>query len=180
MDIVSRLKQFMDFTKLPSSQFADLAQIPRPTLSQIMNGRNKKISNELINKLHEAFPHLNVLWLMFGDGDMVIGENIEFSEGLNTQNLFDQTDESSKSQRIDDLSGEELDNSIFTQSTQNLQSDANQVSKSAINTQEHTTESNARAIPMPIVTDSSKKIASIMVFYTDNSYESFVPAESSN
>jgi predicted transcriptional regulator len=53
MDIVTRLKQFMDYTQLPSSQFADQAQIPRPTLSQIMNGRNKKISNELITKLHE-------------------------------------------------------------------------------------------------------------------------------
>lgn len=114
MDIVSRLKRFIEYTGLQVSQFADTALIPRPTLSQILNGRNKKISNELITKLHDAFPSLNVLWLMFGDGSMVDDENIEISEpekhaidgvpatqisdssGINTQNrnsdsLFENT-----------------------------------------------------------------------------------------
>lgn len=64
MDFVTRLKQYIEFTGLPVSQFADTAQIPRPTLSQILNGRNKKISNELIAKLHEGFPRLNIIWLL--------------------------------------------------------------------------------------------------------------------
>ena len=71
MDIVSRLKRFIEYLGLPNSSFADRAHITRPTLSQILNGRNKKISNELIGKLHDAFPMLNIMWLMFGDGDML-------------------------------------------------------------------------------------------------------------
>ena len=74
MDIVSRLKRFITYLGLPNSTFADRAHITRPTLSQILNGRNKKISNELIAKLHEAFPSLNIMWLMFGDGDMLTSE----------------------------------------------------------------------------------------------------------
>lgn len=70
MDFVTRLKQYIEYTGLPFSQFADTAQIPRPTLSQILNGRNKKISNELIAKLHEGFPKLNVIWMLFGEGTM--------------------------------------------------------------------------------------------------------------
>lgn len=75
MDIVSRLKRFITYLGLPNSTFADRAHITRPTLSQILNGRNKKISNELIAKLHEAFPTLNIMWLMFGDGDMLASED---------------------------------------------------------------------------------------------------------
>ena len=71
MDIVGRLKEYIEYLGMQNSQFADKAQIPRPTLSQILNGRNKKISNELIDKLHYAFPNLNIMWLLFGDGEMV-------------------------------------------------------------------------------------------------------------
>lgn len=80
MDIATRLRQFMTAKNIASSQFADSADIPRPTLSQLLNGRNKKISNELIAKIHEAFPSLNVLWLMFGEGQMEVNPNTRFSE----------------------------------------------------------------------------------------------------
>lgn len=72
MDIVSRLKLFMNNAGISSSQFADTCDIPRPTLSQLLNGRNKKVSDEVIGKIHRAYPTLNVMWLMFGDGDMLL------------------------------------------------------------------------------------------------------------
>ncbi len=71
MDIIERLNSFLTYTGLSTTQFADEAGIPRPSLSQILNGRNKKISNELLAKLHDAFPALNILWLVFGEGDMI-------------------------------------------------------------------------------------------------------------
>lgn len=80
MDIVSRLIAFKNWTNLTSSQFADKARIPRPTLSQFINGRNKRLSDDLISKLHLAFPELNVLWLLFGQGEMLLNQNIQFSE----------------------------------------------------------------------------------------------------
>ena len=80
MDIATRLRQFMAYKNIASSQFADNADIPRPTLSQLLNGRNKKISNELIGKIHEAFPSLNVMWLMFGEGGMECEPNMKTSE----------------------------------------------------------------------------------------------------
>ena len=94
MDIVSRLIAFKNWTNLTSSQFADKARIPRPTLSQFLNGRNKRLSDDLISKLHAAFPELNVLWLLFGSGEMLENRNIDFSEGKNADfagDLFSQT-----------------------------------------------------------------------------------------
>lgn len=80
MDLVSRLKIFMDSKGIASTQFADMCEIPRPTVSQILNGRNKKISDEIIRRIHSAFPTLSVSWLMFGEGEMESGSNIRFSE----------------------------------------------------------------------------------------------------
>lgn len=79
MDILSRLIQFRNYTQLSNSQFADLAKIPRPTLSQFLTGRNKRLSDELAAKLHVAFPNLNMMWLLFGEGNMLINPNIEIS-----------------------------------------------------------------------------------------------------
>lgn len=72
MDIVSRLKMFLQENGISNSLFADNCAIPRPTLSQLLNGRNKKVSDELIAKIHSAYPSLNIMWLMFGDGDMFV------------------------------------------------------------------------------------------------------------
>ena len=72
MDIISRLKLFLEQNGISNSQFADTCEIPRPTLSQLLNGRNKKVSDEVISKIHIAYPALNIMWLMFGDGEMFV------------------------------------------------------------------------------------------------------------
>lgn len=86
MDLVNRLKFYMDSKGIAISQFADSCGIPRPTMSQILNGRNKKVSDELIAKIHSSYPDLSVLWLMFGEGPMLSNANIEISEPQNAQN----------------------------------------------------------------------------------------------
>lgn len=72
MDIVSRLKTFIDYLGVPVTQFADNCGIPRPTLSQLLNGRNKTVRDELISKIHAAYPRLSVMWLMFGEGEAIL------------------------------------------------------------------------------------------------------------
>ncbi len=91
MDLVNRLKYYLNENKIAISQFADKCRIPRPTLSQILNGRNKKVSDELISKIHDAYPDLSVLWLMFGEGDMVTRANTRISEAENSANGADST-----------------------------------------------------------------------------------------
>lgn len=87
MDIATRLRQFIDYRKISVSQFADTCGIPRPSFSQLLSGRNKKVSDELIGKIHDAFPALSVMWLMFGEGNMLTDANIETSEPENTPEL---------------------------------------------------------------------------------------------
>lgn len=89
MDFVNRLKFFMENGNITISQFADTCRIPRPTMSQILNGRNKKVSDELISKIHAAYPELSVMWLMFGEGEMLTNANTQISEPQNTPSAAD-------------------------------------------------------------------------------------------
>lgn len=70
-NVAIRLKGFIDSQGLSHSQFADRCGIPRPSLSQILSGRNKKVSDVIIGQIHKAFPSLSVLWLLFGEGEML-------------------------------------------------------------------------------------------------------------
>lgn len=172
MDIVSRIKIFMNLSQISSSQFADTCNIPRPTISQILNGRNKKISDEIIGKIHSSFPSLSMLWLMFGEGDMLLNQNIETSVNKNAQNTSDFTVQAP-------------DNNLFTSSldinfdcTENIQKNSDltssdvkdKIDNSSNNKKQNTTKQ------LSFTPDTNKTIVNIMVFYSDNSFESFIPA----
>lgn len=102
-NISIRLKLFMDSQGLTNSQFADSCGIPRPSLSQLLSGRNKKISDVLVGQIHRAFPNLSVLWLMFGEGDMLHNGNRSagsyndtdspHSDSIFSDSLFDENKE---------------------------------------------------------------------------------------
>lgn len=108
--IASRLKSFMDSEGLSNSQFADECGIPRPSLSQLLSGRNKKISDVIVGQIHSRFPNLSVLWLMFGEGDMLTKTERSYSEsGFTPDSLYSDIDDSSLSElRQGNLFSEDL------------------------------------------------------------------------
>lgn len=171
MDIVSRIKEFMNLSQISSSQFADTCNIPRPTISQILNGRNKKISDEIIGKIHSSFPSLSMLWLMFGEGDMLLNKNIEISAAKNMSNF-------------DNMYSQPIDNGLFGPSLDfNLDSTENTSENLAIDFIDKNEQIQTSHIPktdntkqLSLSTNSNKTIVNIMVFYSDNSFESFIPA----
>lgn len=173
MDIISRLKMFIEHTALPVTQFADTALIPRPTLSQILNGRNKKISNELFSKLHEAFPELNIMWLMFGDGAMLVEgyENLKRENNAgaaphvnDSPTLFENQENASSEDEVEFP----LDFPDVAKNDSSSNFDGNR-------------HSDVEIIPgigreMPAISkngDSARRVSYIMVFYDDNSFEIF-------
>lgn len=177
MDIVSRLMKFRDFAKLSNSQFADRAGIPRPTLSQFLNGRNKRLSDDLTAKLHQAFPALNILWLLFGEGDMLTDANFEFSEGKSDENSLESDTQTAEN---------EPQNEAKPASTTCNDARANEQT-APVEMLATSDFPNNQASSAPddaikaVVTDSinqepGKRVEYIMVFYTDKSYETFRPS----
>lgn len=171
MEIVDRLIKFRDFTGMSNSQFADQADIPRPTLSQFLNGRNKRLSDELVAKLHIAYPELNVMWLLFGEGEMVDDANIKTS--TTSQDLFSTVKiEQPVEKQSNELTAEE--ENVSMQNGPIYKKEDNAYSEERKNP---TFEQNIN-LPPVVPTDPHKTIRSIMVFYSDNSYETFIPAGS--
>lgn len=194
MDLVTRLREYIDHIAMPVTQFADACGIPRPSMSQLLSGRNKKVSNELITKIHDAFPDLNVLWLMFGQGDMLVNLNMPLSEPQNGSESSAPASQSSQQQHIAKTVLEFEDTSIFDPDNFTIEEDASTTGAYASPlSPPPLSVSSAEAstpVPSPAATvsnggiaaaaaikaaDSSKRIVNIIVYYSDNSFEAFVP-----
>lgn len=179
MDIPSRIKLFLDSTGIQNSQFADTCGIPRPSLSQLLNGRNKKVSDEVIGKIHDAYPNLSVLWLLFGEGDMLISGNIETSERQNTDLSPTRNAETTDFKTID---FPEFDFYPTTKNSANKNSNDNERTSSfpigeiPVQRASMTNEPPQQTTQLSVKAES-RRVTSIMVFYSDNSYETFIPQE---
>ena len=155
MDIVSRIKAFLSQKGIAYSIFADKCDIPRPTLSQLLNGRNKKVSNEVLDKIHLAYPELSIMWLMFGEGEMMseIGKNITNEQ----TSIFDESSEFEQDKPNENKNQNLIESNSVAEALQAL-------SNNMVKKQEPDSCRN-----------NEKRIVNIMVFYSDNSFESFVP-----
>lgn len=178
MDIVSRLKMFMTALKIANSQFADTCGIPRPTISQILNGRNKKISDELISKIHDAYPALSMLWLMFGEGEMLTDSNIKISEPKKGDNIDFANDQLSENEPV-------IRELNFDAPISNPESNKFSIQKSVNSPKIEYHEPEQVVVTKPIEQSKAtaqagtgKRVIEIRVFYSDNSYETFVPQSS--
>ena len=176
MDIVTRLKMFLDQTVISNSQFADTCEIPRPTLSQLLNGRNKKVSDEVIGKIHRAYPTLNVMWLMFGDGEMILNgsearENADNAkDGIKPNGTS--SDDMGQQRAISFDDDEPMAYHPSAKSSQRIPS-----APSMTETIQSIMRSNS-ASRMPQRGSSSsdaRSVVNIVVFYNDGRFEQFGP-----
>lgn len=69
-NIAIRLKSLIQDLRITNSVFAEKCGISRATLSQLLTGRNKKISDIVISQIHAAYPGLSIMWLLFNEGEM--------------------------------------------------------------------------------------------------------------
>lgn len=198
MDLVSRLKLFMESKGIASTQFADMCEIPRPTVSQILNGRNKKISDEIIRKIHSAFPSLSVSWLMFGEGEMESISNIRFSAPQEWQKSSIDDREQTGNQKDSfigepfshgaDMRPENLNATIETSpahfsasvpqpTVQKVEDGINAELQASVNNESNNTGPSVISRQMGNESEekkNGKRIVNIMVFYDDNTFETFV------
>lgn len=157
--VATRLKHFMDFKEISITQFADTCGIPRPTLSQLLSGRNKKLSDVIVKLIHERFPELSVLWLMFGEGEMLVPAPINPALVSEAEKF------------IDDLSDEEENQNLSELTSVNLQ--RNHTVNKVVN---HQIANVNFSDKIDQKTEFLKKIRSITVFFDDGSYQEFFPS----
>lgn len=176
MDIVSRIKIFMNYLGIANSQFADTCKIPRPTISQILNGRNKKISDELIGKIHEAYPQLSVLWLMFGEGEMVTNPNIKISEPQTEQKSDSDNQHTTINETFtSDISFDSPDIESISEKTESFIPASDPIKPQEFSTYRAEDSNEQGQNTISFNADSPKEIVNILVFYSDGRFQQFVP-----
>ncbi len=165
---------FLDQTGISNSQFADTCEIPRPTLSQLLNGRNKKVSDEVIGKIHRAYPSLNVMWLMFGDGEMLLSGSAPVSAAGQASDRNGHGDV-----HVDEVGQRAIS---FDDDVQN---DYRQASKPAQrvatpSAMSETIQSIMRSTaagraPQRGASPADRRVVKMLVFYSDGRFEEFEP-----
>ena len=162
---------FLEQADISNSQFADTCKIPRPTLSQLLNGRNKKVSDEVIAKIHTAYPTLNIMWLLFGDGEMYSGANGGVADGMPINGAASTDDPVQREISFDD------ENAVasYAASPRPVQRMAtpSTVNEAIQSIMRSNTVRGSRGGVAP----EARRVVNIMVFYNDGRFEEFGPSQ---
>ena len=188
-NVAIRLKGFIDSMGLTYSQFADECGIPRPSLSQLLSGRNKKISDVLVGQIHKAYPELSVLWLLFGEGPM-ISDNLQPSSASSTPG-----DDSARPTNNFNGNSSRFGNNNENDNLKNsgiLSDVENNENFRALNMgdSEGQMADNRLVEALSSIKDlqlqieefkkSARKVTQITVYYDDSTFETFVPFKNNN
>lgn len=163
--IAFRLKQIIDSMGLNDSAFADRCGISRSTLSLLLSGKNKKISNQQLDQIHYAFPEFSILWLLFGEGNMMLSE--DKSENQHTQ------EPSFAREKLDFIendpgNGQDANLNALI-STQNS---LNQLNQNRLRLEEKIQNLESKILELQ---ETPRKVTKITIFYDDSTFETFRP-----
>ena len=144
----NRIQNIIEDKKLSPSNFADEVGLNRAVVSHILHGRNKP-GLENLQRILAAYPDINPGWLISGNGTMYV----DGSGDPKTPTLFDQDDE---------ITAKSSDKTEYSKENE-LKPPSNTI-KQPIN----------QLVNLKVTT--SVKVKKIAVFYSDNTYEEFVPS----
>ncbi len=66
-EFITRIEKILDFYNLSATSFADKISVQRSSISHLLSGRNKP-SLEFVLKVEDAFPEIELDWLLHGKG----------------------------------------------------------------------------------------------------------------
>lgn len=159
--VALRLKSLIEALGLSDSQFADRCSISRSTLSLILSGKNKKISDVMLGQIHDAFPDVSILWLLFGEGDKFKNEEKSPEEVNNKhENQIFQGNRLENDEELNLVNLKQLEKVI------------QDVVNKSFTTSFQTFENLILKTPETIV---PRKVSKITVYYGDSTFETFVP-----
>lgn len=159
--VAARLKSVIASLGLSDSQFADACAISRPTLSLLLSGKNKKISDVMLSQIHQAFPTVSILWLLFGEGEMFANEKKEESESEKSgENSIFQSTYQNDDEQLNLINVKQLENIIEDVVNKSFEAYKSTVENSILKI---SNSSNLR------------KVSEITIYYDDSTFETFIP-----
>lgn len=173
-----RVKQVQDHYRLSQKQFAAELSVAEATISSIYRGRTSP-TNNLIQAIHTVYPAVNINWLMFGEGEMLLPLTAETAVGEVPQPDAPATVRSAGAavgQNVG-FSTAELpglfDAPAPNSSRQNVQKSNNY---SDLPTELRLAEAFSQLKKANELDKPARKIKEIRVFFDDGTYEAFCPS----
>lgn len=180
-NVALRLKSLIEKLGVTSSSFADKCGISRATLSQMLTGRNKKISDVILSQIHVAYPSISIMWLLFGEGP----EWTDLQHDPEPSEPSSQTRIEDISERSEDFaSSPDSENRFYPGSTthETFQSNLSGVNP-AENPTKDSEDQSVKGYQKTIEilseieknTQKQRKVTQITIYYDDSTYETLFP-----
>lgn len=145
-----RILRIIEEKNLTPSRFADEVGLNRPAVSHILNGRNNP-GLEALQRILNRFPDISGTWLITGEGSMY---QTNPANRENNPTLFDESPEFSTISTENDKYAKEI----------------------AVKSPDFNGQNTEYQSLIPIKS-KSVKVKKIAIFFSDNTYEEFIPAE---
>lgn len=157
-----RIRIIMENEHLTPSAFADMIQIGRAVMSHILNGRNNP-SLDVVTRILYKLPHINSSWLLTGEGNMY---NTNVSPSNNITNVNNDNNEKTSSSNSFDL---------FSLNAINSADGKEEIKYEKENTVKSIENDTDSIIKQQVIYQKApdKKITKIIIYYSDNTFETF-------
>jgi len=158
--LIDRIRQIIEQKRMNSSYFAEQIGSSRSVITHILNGRNKP-SWDILKKILEKYDDINTEWLLFGKEPMFKSERsvIKPEKSPSLPSLFDKPESEDIQTEI-----KSAEDTFPTEYCKEIEvKPLVEVPKSPIIEE--------------VITDKkeSKKTSKIIIFYSDNTFESLSP-----
>ena len=140
-----RIIKIMEREGLTPSRFAEEIGIQRSAMSHIISGRNNP-SLDVLTKIIERYSYVDTDWLIFGKGNMVKGQIAE-------PDLFSNLEPINPTEKT-----------VSTEYRKEI----------PVNSSVNSYQQPVRELVVE-VEKPSRKVTKIMVFYSDNQFDTFIP-----
>ncbi|MBO5443957.1 MAG: hypothetical protein J5995_01225 [Muribaculaceae bacterium] len=172
-NFATRLKLYIDSIGVSTTQFADSCEIPRPSFSQLLSGRNQKVSDVIIRKIHSVYPELSVSWLLFSEGEMKISQHEDAPE---MDSSVSDSDPIAKNDghisENPNIGKGNVENSNLRGLTPN-DFNANTITNQHVEDSKKIIELQSQ---IENLQKNPRKVVQITVYYDDSTFETFFPA----
>ncbi len=159
-----RIARIMNEEHLTQQEFALALDISPSTLSGIFNARTQP-TLAVVNKIHERFPKVNLMWLLYGTGEMYAeGENAAGKSSPVADESLNKEDGTDVSARLDEGG---LDNSSVLNKNSGIKEET------VISSAGERIIERVKYLDKPV-----RRITEINVYFDDGTYEVFVPRKS--
>lgn len=158
-----RIELLMKCYGLTPSQLADRTGIQRASVSHIISGRNKP-SLEVLQKIYEAFPELDLGWLITGKGEEPVALDFAAGDAAEAENTLFSQPLGEKEPELSVASPQLVQVERQEQPARQLQS-----SRSAERQRKPVVQKPRQQAV------SERRIKEIRIFYTDGTYETLLP-----